>query len=81
MHVPLAHQSALAGVLLAAAGVGMDVRGCGDSVVAQYDVLRPQGRSQIYPVTKHPGNNCICQDEDYREIYRKKHGRMASDDR
>ena len=81
VHVPLAHQSALAGVLLAAAGVGMAVRGCADSVVAQYDVLRPQERFQIYSAAKHPGNNCICQDEDYREVYRKKHGRMASDDR
>ena len=81
VHVPLAHQSALAGVLLAAAGVGMGVRGCTDSVVAQYDVLRPQERFQIYPAAKRPENNCICQDEDYREVYRKKYGRMTSDDR
>ena len=81
LHVPLAHQSALAGVLLAAAAVAMGLRGCAGSVVAQYDVLKPQERFQIYPAAKRPGNNCICQDEDYREVYRKKHGCMASADR
>ena len=81
MHVPLAHQSALAGVLLAAAGVAMGVRGCAGSFVAQYDVLKPQERFQVCPAAKRPGSNCICQDEDYREVYRKKHGQMASDDR
>ena len=39
VHVPLAHQSALAGVLLAAAGVRMGLSGRVDSVVTQYDVL------------------------------------------
>ncbi len=81
LHVPLAHQSALAGVLLAAAGVAMGVRGCAGSFVAQYDVLKPQERFQVYPAAKRPGNTCICQDEDYREVYRKKHGRTASDER
>ena len=42
VHVPLAHQSALAGVLLAAAGVRMALGGCAGSVAAQYDVLKPQ---------------------------------------
>ena len=81
VHVPLAHQSALAGVLLAAAGVGMGMGGCADSVVVQYDVLKPQKRFQIYPAAKHPGNSCICQDKDYRDVYRKKYERMESDDR
>ena len=43
VHVPLAHQSALAGVLLAAAGVRMGLSGGVDSFVAQYDVLKPPG--------------------------------------
>ena len=74
VHVPLAHQSALAGVLLAAAGVRMGIGGRIDSVVAQYDVLRPQEQFHVYPAAKHVGNHCICQDQDYREVYRKKHG-------
>ena len=74
VHVPLAHQSALAGVLLAAAGVRMGIGGRIDSVVAQYDVLRPQEQFHVYPAAKHVGNHCICRDQDYREVYRKKHG-------
>lgn len=79
VHVPLAHQSALAGVLLAAAGLRIAMHGCVDSVIAQYDILRPQERFQMYPAAKHPGNNCICQDEDYRQVYHKKHRCMSPD--
>ena len=74
VHVPLAHQSALAGVLLAAAGVRIGLSGRVDSVVAQYDVLKPQERFQVYPAAKPPGERCICQDADYREVYRRKYG-------
>ena len=73
VHVPLAHQSALAGVLLAAAAVEMSVRECTGSVVAQYDVLKRQERFQVYPARKRAGRYCICQDEDYRKVYRTKH--------
>ena len=73
VHVPLAHQSALAGVLLAAAGVSMALTERVNSVVTQYDVLKPQERFQVYPAAKHPGERCICQDEDYREVYRRKY--------
>ncbi len=73
VHVPLAHQSALAGVLLAAAGVRIGLSGRVDSVVAQYDVLKPQKRFQVYPAAKHAGERCICQDADYREVYRRKY--------
>ena len=73
VHVPLAHQSALAGVLLAAAGVGIGLSGRVDSVVVQYDVLKPQERFQMYPAPKHAAKRCICQDADYRDIYREKY--------
>ena len=72
VHVPLAHQSALAGVLLAAASVRMSLGGHVGSVVTQYDVLKPQERFQMYPVAKHLGDKCICQDADSREVYRRK---------
>lgn len=62
VHVPLAHQSALAGVLLAAAGVRMGLVESTDSVVAQYDVLKPQPCLQVYPVAKKGGGMCICED-------------------
>ncbi len=73
VHVPLAHQSALAGVLLAAAAVRMGLSGHVDSVVTQYDVLKPQERFQVYPAARPPGEKCICQDADYREVYRRKY--------
>ena len=73
VHVPLAHQSALAGVLLAAAGVRMALSGRVDSVVTRYDVLKPQERFLVHPVAKHPRGRCICQDADYRDVYRSKY--------
>ena len=73
VHVPLAHQSAMAGVLLAAAGVAMGLGLRPGSVVAQYDVLRPQEQFQVYPAAKDPRQLCICQDRDYVDVYRKKH--------
>lgn len=69
VHVPLAHQSALAGLLLAAAGVRMGLSGGVGSSVAQYDVLQPQERFQVYRVAKHAKEKCICQDADYREVF------------
>ena len=73
VHVPLAHQSALAGVLLAAAGVRLGLHGgCAGSFVAQYDVLKPQQRFQVHLVAKKGERMCICEDEDYREVYRRK---------
>ena len=74
VHVPLAHQSAMAGVLLAAAGIGMCLGASAGSVVAQYDVLKPQQRFQVYPVAKDPRGICVCQDKDYVGIYREKYG-------
>ena len=73
VHVPLAHQSAMAGVLLAAAGVRMGLSGRVDSVVTQYDVLKPQQQFQVYPVAKDRREICICQDKDYREVYQNKY--------
>ena len=73
VHVPLAHQSAMAGVLLAAAGVRMGLRENKGSVVAQYDVLKPQKQFQIYPAAKDPHGRCLCQDQDYLAVYREKY--------
>ena len=73
VHVPLAHQSAMAGVLLAAAGVGIGLGTCAGSVVAQYDVLKAQERFQVYPVAKDRRGICVCQDKDYVDVYRQKY--------
>ena len=74
VHVPLAHQSAMAGVLLAGAGVQMALGASGGSVAAQYNVLKPQEKFHVHPVAKKVGGKCICQDKDYIDVYRKKYG-------
>ena len=73
VHVPLAHQSALAGVLLAAAAVRLGQREPEHSTIAQLDVLRSQERFQVYPVAKDSRGSCICQDKDYVEAFRGKY--------
>ena len=60
VHVPLAHQSALAGILLTAVGVGMGLSRCVGSVVTRYDVLKPQKRFQTYPLARSRVKRCIC---------------------
>jgi Prokaryotic E2 family C/ThiF family len=83
VHVPLAHQSALAGVLLAAAGV---VDACGwtnrASCATRLNLMRPIDPTFItQSIQKDPRRICICQDRDYQEAYRMKYpvaGRRAS---
>jgi hypothetical protein len=73
VHVPLAHQSALAGVLLAASAVTLGQSEPDRSMIAQLDVLKPQGPFQVYPVAKDARGRCICQDSDYVEVYQAKY--------
>ena len=77
VHVPLAHQSALAGVLLAAAAVRLGQSEPEHSTITQLDVLKPQERFQVYPVAKDSQQVCICQDKDYIEAFRGKYGIMS----
>ena len=74
VHVPLAHQSATAGLLLAGTGVQMALGNSGNSTVARYDVLKAQEQFYTHPIAKRPGGKCICQDNDYIGVYRKKYG-------
>jgi len=69
--VPLAHQSALAGILLASALVvdrvpGLRERRPGETV-AKYDVLR--GGEQHWARPRKREARCICQDLDYLDAY------------
>jgi len=77
-HVPLAHQSALAGVLLAALGVQKATSGIAGSHVSQIDMLKPLPGEPTRAVAKDPRGICICQDEDYREAYQQKFPRARS---
>jgi molybdopterin/thiamine biosynthesis adenylyltransferase len=70
MHVPLAHQSALAGVLLAARlarrAAGFKAAG---TEITRLDVRRdpPEYPTQI--AAKDPRGLCLCQDADYRSVW------------
>jgi molybdopterin/thiamine biosynthesis adenylyltransferase len=72
--VPMAFQSALAGVLLAAEIVA---RGAGLSRPAEtkttIDLLRPQTPVLLQPRAKARLGNCICQDDDYIGAWRAKY--------
>jgi hypothetical protein len=74
--VPLAFQSALAGVMLAAELV-IDAGGLRTSpipVTTKIDLLRPLASHLSIAARKHPSGRCICQDEDYKKTYSDKYG-------
>lgn len=70
--VPLAHQSVLAGVLMAAELVKrstpeLEGRSQDETLVSWDDVLRPPPRAWVRPAQSTPG--CICGDDIYRAIH------------
>ena len=75
MHVPLAHQSALAGVLLAAAAIG---RSIGREIpptgtrVTRINVLRRLAGEVTQPAAIGGHGVCICEDDDYRIVFNAK---------
>lgn len=74
-HVPLAFQSALAGVLLAAEAV-RDVLNAGDqrkTGVRRLDLLRPLSDARPQPALKAGTGRCICEDQDFVSAYRAKY--------
>jgi hypothetical protein len=74
VHVPLAHQSALSGLLLAASvvrqGLGLNRPG---TQVTRIDVMHRLGSNLTQSAAKDPRSICICQDADYREAYKRKY--------
>lgn len=76
VHVPLAHQSALAGLLLAATVVrqalGLNRTG---TQVTRMDIMNPLGIFLTQTAGKDPRGICICQDADYRNVYKRKYGK------
>ena len=73
LHVPLPHQSALAGVLLAAAlmrrAVGKPTE---TTMTTRIDVARPLGDFLTQPTLKANTGLCICEDPDYIRAYQDK---------
>ena len=79
LQVPLAFQSALAGVLLAAEAV-RDVLSDGaqrKTMVRRLDVLRRLGDSLPGPALKAGSSSCICQDPDFVSTYGTKYAAKA----
>lgn len=74
--VPLAFQSALAGIMLAAELVinAGGLRSVALPVTTKIDLLRPLASHLSIPARKHPSGRCICQDEDYKNTYVNKYG-------
>ena len=75
LQVPLAFQSALAGVLLAAEAA-LDVLTCGtqrNTSVRRLDVLRTMGDPSPQPALKAGTGNCICEDQVFIATYRTKY--------
>jgi hypothetical protein len=73
--VPMAFQSALAGILLATEAV-LSASGKRDSDFAsrtEIDLRRPVGGRLNSPMAKSPAGGCICQDRVYVEAYRTKY--------
>ena len=78
MHVPVAHQSALAGVLLAASLVA-ELQGVEQtrSQVSRLDLRKPVGQFITQPLAADPRDICICRDATYLDAYREKYGGEA----
>lgn len=74
LHVPLAHQSAMAGVLLAAqlmrAALGDEPDA---AMVTRLDLLRSVPPEPTQPAGKTPTGFCICQDRVYQRVYEEKY--------
>jgi hypothetical protein len=74
VHVPLAHQSALAGVLLAATLARRPVRDEEDvTQVTRIDVLSPVGQFLRQPSRALRNGRCICDDADFVSAYAAKY--------
>lgn len=74
LHVPLAHQSALAGLLLAAALVRSAVGGDPPSTEAsRVNVLAGVGSSLAQRLRARRDGRCLCDDATYRQVYERKY--------
>jgi len=78
VHVPLAHQSALAGVLLAAAAVRNVMGGAKGSEITQLNLLTSLPAFPTRNAAKEPRGICLCQDPDYRAVYERKFTTLAT---
>jgi hypothetical protein len=73
--VPMPFQSALAGLLLAAELVPKRPR---LPTITQFDLLRPAPDAPSHPHRKSGTGKCICEDTDFRAVYREKYSSPAT---
>lgn len=75
VEVPMAFQSALAGIMLAAEVVidAAGLRMAGLPVRTETNLLRPLSGTLCTPEAKHSSQRCICQDADFITAYRSKY--------
>jgi hypothetical protein len=78
---PAAFQSALAGVLLAAALVAesQGLSAPPDGWKITLDITRPLGTSLLVPIAKHPSGKCLCQDSIIGEAFAERWGEKPAD--
>ena len=75
LHVPLAHQSALAGVLLAARFIRMAAGdGPTQTMVTRLNVMRRIAERPTQPMAKREDGACLCQDPVFATRYEQKWG-------
>lgn len=66
VHVSLAHQSALAGVLLGAAACRLATGDAPElTTVSRFDVMRPVGEREAEPARAGSTGRCLCEDDDF----------------
>jgi hypothetical protein len=77
---PMAFQSALAGIMLAAELVidDLGLRPAGLPATTRIDLLHPLGNHLNIPVQKRPGSRCLCLDKHYQQAYQDKYSSTSS---
>lgn len=78
VHVPLAHQSAMAGVLLAAALIAGPAAADSAAFVSHLDPSRPVPAEPTQRVRARGDHRCICEDRDYRSVWVRKYSDRES---
>ncbi len=75
LHVPLAHQSALAGVLLAAALIKHSLSFDDErTMITRINLLNAIAGHLTQPALKAGNGLCICEDADYVSVFQRKYG-------
>jgi len=75
VEIPMAFQSALAGIFMAAELVarGANLKSSPPPVTTKLDLLRPLGTYISLPAPKPTAGNCVCQDSDYVQVFTQKY--------